>query len=226
MSLILLIEDDATLSEVLKDNLELNHYRVEVSSDGMSGLRRAKSVQPNLLLLDIMLPGLNGFEICKRIQADNLEFPIIMITAKGQECDVIRGLNSGADDYVTKPFSIEILLARIAAFLRRQDHLEKDTITFGECRFDRSAKMLSRNNEEISLTPKEYGVLEFFVRNPCRAVTRDQILDAVWGKDLFVTQRSVDRSVNSLRLKIEFDARAPQFIRTIREVGYRFEISS
>lgn len=224
MSLILLIEDDSTLLEVLKDNLELNQYRVEAAADGISGLRMARSLQPDLLLLDVMLPGLNGFEICKRVRTDNLDFPIIMITAKGQECDVIRGLNSGADDYVTKPFSIEVLLARIAAFLRRQEHPEKDAVTFGECRFVRSAKKLSRNNEEITLTPKEYGVLEFLARNPGRAVTRDQILDAVWGKDLFVTQRSVDRSINSLRLKIEIDARAPQFIRTIREVGYRFEI--
>ena len=148
--------------------------------------------------------------------------PIIMLTAKGQEDDIVRGLELGADDYVTKPFSIRELMARVKAFLRRQGP-EAAVHEFGDCRLDLTAHKLFRKGKEIELTAKEFRLLEFFVKRAGRALTRDSILEAVWGNEVIVTDRSVDRCVTTLRGKIEPDPRAPRFIQTIRDIGYRFE---
>ncbi|MCP4707921.1 MAG: response regulator transcription factor, partial [Planctomycetes bacterium] len=154
-----------------------------------------------------------------------LDVPIIMLTAKGQESDIVLGLNLGADDYITKPFSIKELMARAEALLRRRRSEEPVVYEFGEFRFDTKAHTLSRNGEEIKLTPKEYDVLELFLQKVGRALTRDEILNRVWGFDCFVTPRSIDRFINALRKKIEDDVQKPRFIRTVREIGYKFEVN-
>jgi DNA-binding response OmpR family regulator len=166
---------------------------------------------------------MNGYELCRAIRARQLEMPIIMVTAKGQEEDIIRGLELGADDYVTKPFNIGELLARARAFLRRRQAASATVFQFGDCKLDLTAHKLFRNGREIALTSKEFRLLEFFSKRPGRALTRDQILDAVWGNDIIVNDRSVDRCVTTLRAKIEPDPHHPSHVQTIRDIGYRFE---
>jgi len=224
MSKILVIEDDATMLRGLRDNLEYEGYEVVYAADGEKGLELALDVKPDLILLDIMLPKVNGYEICRLLRKEKLDVPIIMLTAKGQESDIILGLNTGADDYVTKPFSIKQLLARVAAFLRRRQSQDGKTFTFGDCQLDMGGRVLRRGGEEVWLTPKEYELLALFVRKAGKALTRNEILNTVWGYDNFVTSRTIDRFVTTLRGKIEQDAKNPKFIHTIREIGYRFNI--
>jgi DNA-binding response OmpR family regulator len=223
MDTILIIEDDPTMLRGLKDNFEFKGYKVVTASDGEKGLEAALNAKPDLIILDIMLPKINGYEICRLIREQKLDMPIIMLTAKGEESDIILGLNLGADDYVTKPFSIKELLARAAAFLRRTKIQEHDTYEFGDYRLDVSARRLTRKGKEIELSPKEFNLLEFFVKKTGRALTRDEILNAVWGYDCVVTTRSIDRFVTTLRDKIEKDPGRPVFIHTIRSIGYKFE---
>lgn len=219
---ILIIEDDAALLRGLKDNFEAQGYLVRTANDGQKGLDALLGARPDLLVLDLMLPKVNGYEICRRARASQLDMPIIMLTAKGQEDDIVRGLELGADDYVTKPFSIRELLARVKAFLRRQGP-ESSEFHFGDCRLDLAAHKLFKQEEEVELTAKEFRLLEYFVKRAGRALTRDRILDGVWGNEVIVTDRSVDRCVTTLRSKIEPDAHNPVFIQTIRDIGYRFE---
>jgi DNA-binding response OmpR family regulator len=223
METILIIEDDSTMLHGLKDNFEYSGYNVITASDGEAGLNAALDTKPDLIILDIMLPKINGYEICRLIRREKLDMPIIMLTAKGEESDIILGLNLGADDYVTKPFSIKELLARVAAFLRRRKQPEEDTYEFADFVFDISAHRLLKNGEEIKLSPKEFGLLEFFLKKQGKALTRDEILNAVWGYNSFSGHRSVDRFVTTLRNKIETDPHNPVFIHTLREVGYKFE---
>lgn len=220
---ILIIEDDPTMLRGLKDNFEFEGYCVATASDGEKGLEAALSVKPDLIVLDIMLPEVNGYEICRLVRAEGLDVPIIMLTAKGQEQDIILGLNLGADDYVTKPFSIKQLLARANAFLRRRRQPAEKSCRFGDFTLDLASRRLTRDGHEIPLTPKEFGLLELFLRRQGRALTRDEIINNVWGYDVFVTSRSVDRCVNTLRMKIEPDSVGPRFIQTVRQIGYRFE---
>jgi len=223
METVLIIEDDSTMLRGLKDNFEYAGYKVITASDGKAGLNAALDAKPDLIILDIMLPKINGYEICRLIRKEKLDMPIIMLTAKGQESDIILGLNLGADDYVTKPFSIKELLARVAAFLRRRKQAEQNTYEFGEFILDVPSRKLSKNGMEIKLSPKEFKLLEYFVKRVGRALTRDEILNMVWGYDAFVTSRSIDRFVTTLRNKIEPDPHNPAFIHTIREIGYKFE---
>jgi DNA-binding response OmpR family regulator len=220
---VLIIEDDPTLQRVLKDNFEFSGYEVQTLSDGRKGVQAVLESKPDLILVDIMLPGINGFDICRRVRKEGLATPIIMLTAKSQESDILLGLNLGADDYVTKPFSIDVLLARANACLRRRREVPGKIFEFGECNLDPQSHKLVRKGEEVPLTPKEFRLLEYFSQNVGRALTRDNILDGVWGEDLIVSERSVDRCINSLRNKVEPDPQNPQFIKTIRDVGYRFE---
>lgn len=220
---ILIIEDDSALLRGLTDNFAAQGYEVRTASDGQRGLDVMLKEPPDLLLLDLLLPRVSGYDICQTARSRQLEMPIIMLTARGQENDIVRGLELGADDYVTKPFSIRELLARVKALLRRQGS-DTDTVDFGEFHLDRTAHKLFRGDTEVPLTGKEFRLLEFFVSRPGRALTRDSILDAVWGNDIIVTDRSVDRCVTTLRSKIEADPHHPLFIQTIREIGYRFEI--
>jgi DNA-binding response OmpR family regulator len=223
---VLIIEDDPTLLRGLTDNFRAAGYAVRSATDGQAGVTAALAEPPDLLLLDIMLPKLNGYEICRRLRAQKLDMPIIMLTAKGQEEEIVRGLDVGADDYVTKPFSIRELLARANAFLRRRAVPDGEPYCFGEFKLDRVSHKLTRNDAEIPLTTKEYRLLEYFVLRPNRALSRNDIIDQVWGRSIIVTSRSVDRCITTLRSKIEPNPRGPTFIHTIRDVGYRFEISN
>jgi DNA-binding response OmpR family regulator len=220
---ILIIEDDPTLLRGLKDNFDSRGYRVRTATDGEAGLDAALSGHPDLVLLDIMLPKMNGYEVCRAVRERGLDVPIIMLTAKGQEEDIVLGLNLGADDYVTKPFRIRELLARVHAFLRRRQIEDLCSFRFGECELDLAGRKLFQNGVEVPLTSKEFRLLEHFVTRRGRALTRDEILDAVWGNSVIVTPRSVDRCVTTLRGKIEPDPHHPRYIHTIRDIGYRFE---
>lgn len=221
---VLIIEDDETLARGLRDNFRKHAYDVLVASDGASGLAAAVAHAPDLILLDIMLPNMNGYEVCEQLRSRKLDSTIIMLTANGQEHEIVRGLELGADDYVTKPFSIRELLARAKAFLRRRESGPQDEYTFGACRLDLVAHKLFRSGQEVSLTSKEYRLLTYLASRAGRALTRTDMLDAVWGSRVIVTTRSVDRCVTTLRGKIELDPKRPRHIRTIRDVGYRFEL--
>jgi DNA-binding response OmpR family regulator len=218
---VLIIEDEPALLRGLKDNLENEGYEVRTANNGEKGLEALFNQPPDLLLLDLMLPKVNGYEICRAARKRGLEMPIIMLTAKGQEEDIVRGLELGADDYVTKPFGIRELLARVKALLRRNGAAAE--YRFGRCRLDLTARRLFRDDTEVPLTAKEFRLLEFFVKRAGRALTRDSILDAVWGQEVMVTDRSVDRCVTTLRSKVENEPHNPVLIRTIRDIGYRFE---
>jgi DNA-binding response OmpR family regulator len=223
METVLIVEDDPTMLRGLKDNFEFKGYSVLTAADGEEGLNTALNKKPDLILLDIMLPEINGYEVCRLIRQENLTMPIIMLTAKGEESDIILGLNLGADDYVTKPFSIKELIARVEAFLRRSRQVEQDVYEFGDYRLDIPARKLTNKGDEIKLSPKEFSLLEYFVKKTGRALTRDEILNMVWGYDSYIGSRSIDRFVTTLRNKIEPDPHNPMFIHTIREIGYKFE---
>jgi DNA-binding response OmpR family regulator len=221
---VLIVEDDAALMRGLADNFRMHGFEVQSATDGRAGLAQALAQPPDLLLLDIMLPLVNGYEVCRQLRARKLDMPIIMLTAKGQEEEIVQGLELGADDYVTKPFSIRELLARAKAFLRRRTAPEQTEFTIGSAEFDLVSHKLTRDGQEVPLTTKEYRLLEYFVQRRNRALTRSDIIDHVWGRAVIVTSRSVDRCIATLRSKIEPDVRRPRFIHTIRDVGYRFEL--
>jgi DNA-binding response OmpR family regulator len=220
---VLIIEDDPTMARVLKDNFEYTGFAVRAAADGERGLHAALAEAVDLIVLDIMLPGINGYEICRRVRQQGIDVPIIMLTAKGQESDIVLGLNLGADDYVTKPFSTKELLARAEAFLRRRRQNELEVYRFGQCELHIASRRLVRDGVEVQLTPKEFNLLAFFARHPGRALTRDEILRSVWGDSLLVTTRSVDRFINTLRTKIEPDPKRATLIKTVRNIGYRFQ---
>lgn len=219
---ILIVEDDPTLLRGLKDNFDFEGYRVSTAADGEKGIELALSDPPDLVVLDLMLPRVNGYEVCRSLRERGVDIPILMLTAKGEETDIVLGFKIGADDYVTKPFSVKELLARVEALLRRVRKGGRSLFHFGSFALDLESHLLSSEGKEVSLTPKEYGLLEYLVQREGRALTRDEILDAVWGEDVFVTQRSVDRCVTTLRNKIEVDPKKPEFIQTVRQFGYRF----
>ncbi len=221
---VLIIEDDSTLLRGLKDNFASKGFRVRTACDGEEGLQAALAGRSDLIILDLMLPKMNGYEICQAVRERDLDMPIIMLTAKGQEEDIIRGLNVGADDYVTKPFSIKELLARADAFLRRRQTAVSEVYRFGDCELNIASHKLFQSGVEVPLTPKEFRLLEYFVKRAGRALTRDDILNSVWGNAVVVTSRSVDRCMTTLRSKIEPDPRHPTYIQTILDIGYRFEM--
>ena len=223
METVLIIEDDSTMLRGLKDNFEYAGYNVLIADDGEKGLETGLDCKTDLILLDIMLPKINGYEICRRLREAKLDMPIIMLTAKGQESDIILGLNLGADDYVTKPFSIKELLARVSAFLRRAKKIRNSEYKFSDFVMDIEARKLTKKGKEIELSPKEFDLLAYFLKKQGRALTRDDILNAVWGFNCFITPRSIDRCVTTLRDKIEPDPHRPAFIKTIRSIGYKFE---
>jgi DNA-binding response OmpR family regulator len=220
---ILIVEDEPALIRGLKDSFTTRGYEVLTAADGEAGLQLALSANPDLILLDIMLPRVNGFEVCRAIREQNLEMPILMLTAKGQEEDIVLGLNLGADDYITKPFRIAELAARANAFLRRSKSKQSGVCRFGAFELDLDAHRLYREGKEVELTAKEFKLLAHFASRPGRALARNDILNAVWGHSVIVTPRSIDRCVATLRAKIEPDPHRPTYIQTIRDIGYRFE---
>lgn len=220
---LLIIEDDPTLRRGLSDNFEQRGFRVHTAADGEAGLGAALNDPPDLVLLDIMLPKVNGFEVCRAIRQRKLDMPIVILTAKGQEQDIVRGLDLGADDYVTKPFNIRELVARVSALLRRRQADQTDVYRFGDCELDMVSHRFAKGGVETALTPKEFRMLAYFAKRPGRALTRNDIMDEVWGGNVIVTARSVDRCITTLRTKIEPNPHQPTYIQTIRDIGYRFE---
>ena len=221
---LLLVEDEPALARGLSDTLRAQGFEVHVAADGQLGLDMALSLRPDLILLDIMLPKINGFEVCRSLRGQGIDVPIVMLTAKGQEEDVILGLNLGADDYITKPFRTGELIARAKALLRRRG-ADRVVQRFGPCEIDMTARKVLRDSIPLDLTAREFALLAYFASRPGRALARDTILNAVWGASVFVTPRSIDRCVATLRSKVEPDPHNPVYIQTIREIGYRFEPS-
>jgi DNA-binding response OmpR family regulator len=221
---VLIVEDDPTMLRGLKDNFEFEGYKVVTATDGDSGLKAALRAIPDLIVLDLMLPKINGYEVCRFLRQEKLQMPVLILTAKGQESDVILGLKLGADDYVTKPFSIKEVLARAEALLRRTQRTSTEVYEFGECRLDCDSRTFTRSGTEVQLSPKEFELLRFFASRAGQALSRDLIMSSVWGYDAMVTPRSIDRFVNALRNKIEIDPSNPRHLRTVREFGYKFEL--
>ena len=223
---VLVVEDDATLASALRYNLERDGYTCLVAGDGARALDLAKRERPALILLDLMLPGVDGMEVCRRIRSDST-VPIIMLTARVEEVDRVVGLEVGADDYVTKPFSMRELLARVHAALRRAqmqpDAAELRSLAFGSVQIDPARREVRCGGEVLPLKPKEYELLHFFARNPRRVFSRDQLLQQVWGYDFAGGSRTVDVHVHWLREKIEDDPARPVYLRTSRGVGYLFD---
>lgn len=222
---VLIVDDEEHIVELIKFNLEANGYKTITASNGLEALELVKNEKPNLILLDIMLPGLNGNDVCKEIRKD-IEIstiPIIMITAKGEELDRILGLELGADDYVTKPFSVRELMARIKAVLRRtRVENVSDTYSFGNVSIDFNKHVVIKNGEKLELTLKEFELLQILIKNRGRVLTRDLLLDKIWGYEFIGETRTIDVHIRYLRKKIEDDDKNPRFIETIRGIGYRF----
>jgi two-component system phosphate regulon response regulator PhoB len=219
---IFIIEDETSIIKLVQHNLEKEGFIVSSSENGNEGLKQLKKFEPNLLLLDWMLPDLSGIEICKHIRKDNKfkTLPIIMLTAKGEEEDKIKGLESGVDDYLTKPFSYKELLARIKAVLRRSNpEIVSDSLEFEDLSLDRVEKRVFRNNLEIKLGPTEFRLLEFFLMNPKRVYSRDQILENVWPNNVNVESRTIDVHIRRLRQSVNLDGKK-ELIRTVRSSGY------
>ena len=224
---IVVVEDDGSLRLSLTLALRQAGFRVCQAKDGPEGLALALSELPDLVLLDVMLPGLNGFEVCEEIRSRNLEVPILMVTAKGEEEDRVRGLRGGADDYIVKPFGSAELLARIDAALRRVRLRARQTeqVSIGPAVVDFVAHRLLRDGKALEITALELSLLRFFLSHESELLSRQRILDAVWGADYFGTERTVDNFVTRLRAKVEIDVKAPRHLVTVRGAGYRFSRS-
>lgn len=224
MKSILIIEDDVSILRGLKDNLEYEGYAVITETNGLNGLELALEKKPDLILLDIMLPGMNGYEICRKIKKEIPELPIIMITARGSEMDKISGLDIGADDYVTKPFSIPELMARVRALFRRTEDVYNipDEFNFGNIKLDFKKYQALRNDKEIKLSSKEFLIMKYFIKHEGEAVHRHDLLNDVWGYDAIPTTRTVDNFVLDLRKKLERNPSKPQHIISVKGIGYRF----
>jgi two-component system response regulator RegX3 len=225
MTRVLIVEDEKSLSEPLAFLLEREGYEVKVAKDGPSALRAFERHGTDLVLLDLMLPGIPGTEVCREIRSQS-QVPIIMLTAKDSEVDIVVGLELGADDYVTKPYSTRELLARMRAVLRRRVEPDDDgspVITAGQVRMDLERHTVSVRGEEISMPLKEYELLEFLVRNAGRVLTRGQLIDRVWGADYFGDTKTLDVHIKRIRSRIEEQPSEPVMLVTVRGLGYRFE---
>ncbi len=224
MKKILIIEDEESILMALEDNLRLEGYEVACAVDGEQGLLMAKEKKFDLLILDIMLPKIDGFEVCKRLRKDGINTPILMLTAKSQEIDKVLGLELGADDYVTKPFSPRELLARVKALLRRagQSRQDIDKYRFGEIEVDFTRYEAMKKGKLFYLTALEFDLLLFLIKHRSQVMSRDSILDEVWGRDVYVQSRTVDKHISDLRKKIEDDPSSPVHIIGVRGVGYKF----
>jgi DNA-binding response OmpR family regulator len=224
MNRILIVEDEESILMPLEDNLKLEGYEVSCARDGLEGLSMAAERSFDLIVLDIMLPKMDGFEVCKRLRQDRVMTPILMLTAKSQEIDKVLGLELGADDYVTKPFSSRELLARIKSILRRakEPHRGIDFFRFDAIELDFVKYEAKKQGQPVPLTALEFALLHFLVQNKGRVVHRNEVLDNVWGKDVYVDARTVDKHISLLRKKFEDDPQEPKYILGVRGIGYKF----
>jgi DNA-binding response OmpR family regulator len=223
MSRILVVEDDPAILRGLRDNLACESYEVLTAGDGETGERLVMEKSPDLIILDLMLPGLSGYELCRRIRARGVQTPILMLTARAEEADRILGLDLGADDYVTKPFSIRELLARVRALLRRvhRETTLPHQVKFGDVHVDFSRYEARKNGRPVDLTRKEYGVLRLLAARAGEVLSRDELLNEVWGYEHYPSTRTVDNHIASLRAKLEVDASQPRHLLTVHGVGYK-----
>jgi DNA-binding response OmpR family regulator len=222
MRTILVIDDDESLREAIGVMLEQEGFRPVLAADGKDGFEKALTLKPDLLLVDLRLPGMSGVEICKQLRAANVRTPIIVLSALGDEVDKVLLLEIGSDDYVVKPFGARELLARIRAVLRRAAPDAQKILHFGEVEVDIERRLVRRKGDDVRLTPAEYNLLVYFLQNPDRPLTRDMILNSVWGYEAFPNTRTVDAHVVKLRQKLEPDSSLPRHFITVHGVGYRF----
>jgi two-component system alkaline phosphatase synthesis response regulator PhoP len=230
MKNILIVEDDASIALGLESALQDEGFETHTARTGPEGLRLAREHKPDLILLDLMLPGMSGLEICKRIRDEGIMTPVIMLTSKTEENDKVLGLELGADDYVTKPFSLRELLARVRAHLRREEaaspangEAPMEKYSFGEVVVDFKRHEVYKAGELQELTNREFRLLEYFIQHPGELLTRDRLLNEIWGYDVYPTTRTVDNHILRLRKHIEPDPENPQYIKTVRGAGYLFE---
>jgi len=225
---ILVVDDEKDLVELIAFNLEQEGYTVFKAWDGEQAMELARAIKPDLIVLDLMLPGLSGLDICRRIRgkAETENLPIVMVTAKGQDVDKVVGLELGADDYITKPFSVRELVARVRAIIRRSERKpvaeEEDAFSFRGLQVDYSSYEVRLDGRKVELGPKELKLLIFFTKHPGRVYSRDQLLDYIWGDETYVEPRTVDVHISRLRAAIEKDKESPEYILTVRGIGYKF----
>jgi two-component system OmpR family response regulator len=216
---ILLVEDEDKLAKFVQLELSYEGYDVEVANDGLTGLMTARDQDPDLIILDWMMPGLSGVEVCRRLRQTGTQTPIILLTAKDEVKDRVEGLDAGADDYVVKPFSIEELLARVRAHLRRNEPQEADMLVFDNLTLNRKTRQVTRGQRDIELTAKEFDLLDYLMTNPKQVLTRDRILEEVWGYDFMGDSNIIEVYIRYLRLKLESEGEK-RLIQTVRGVGY------
>lgn len=219
---ILLIEDDIAISRLLKEGLEDESYAVDVAHDGSEGYRTASADEYDVIILDIMLPEMDGYEVCRALRKDGNKTPILMLTARDAERDIVEGLDTGADDYLAKPFSFDVLLARIRALLRRPNEKLEEILQVGDLKLDPSLKKVTRASQEINLTAKEYGVLEYLMRNKGKVLSKEQIISHVWDFDADVLPNNVELFIMFLRRKIDKPFKS-KLIHTVSGFGYKLE---
>ena len=226
MTRILVVEDEPGIALGLEDDLKIEGYEVEVAGDGITALRRARETAFDLIVLDVMLPGKDGFDVCRELRRGGQRTPILMLTAKAQEAEKVLGLELGADDYMTKPFGTHELRARIKALLRRAGGEQQDqpkSYRFGDIEVDFRRGELRAGGEAVDVTPIEFKLLGVFIRARGRVLSRDQLMDAAWGHGTFASARVVDNHIANLRKKIEPDPAQPRYLRNVRGLGYRFD---
>ncbi|MGM9978671.1 MAG: response regulator transcription factor [Clostridium sp.] len=229
MAKILLVEDEESIRGFIKINLIRNGFEVIEAGSGEEGIRKALNEKPDMAILDVMLPGIDGFQVCSKLRNEYPKIGIIMLTAKGQDMDKIMGLEYGADDYIVKPFNPLEVVLRVKAILRRieieDDKINKDEnkITSGPFVIDLYSQKLLKNGVEIDVTPKEYMLMKLFIENPNKAFTRDELLNLIWGYDFFGDSKIIDVNIRRLRAKIEDDSSSPKYIETVWGLGYRWK---
>lgn len=227
MTKILIVEDEETIRKLERINLEMEGYEVVEAASGEEGLEVAKRENPDIVLLDVMLPGIDGFEVCRQLRAMEREVGIIMVTAKNQDIDKIEGLEAGSDDYISKPFNPRELTLRIKSLERRliniHEPADDKVLEVGQFKLDKASRKFYKDGKEIDLTPTEYAVMVLFLENQREAISRDEILDKVWGEDFIGDSKIVDVNIRRLRTKIEADSSKPDYIKTVWGVGYIWE---
>jgi DNA-binding response OmpR family regulator len=228
MKRVLIIEDDIAILRGLRDNLEYEDYEVLTATDGEKGYSLVKEKKPDLIILDLMLPKMSGYELCRKVREESVTTPILMLTARGEEVDRVLGLDLGADDYVTKPFSVPELLARIRAIFRRLQQVKSgvlpDSLQFGKVSIDFKRFDTRIDGKAIKLTRKEYGIMRLLASRIGEVITRDELLDEVWGYDQYPTTRTIDNHLGLLRNKLEEDPANPRYLITVHGVGYKLVI--